>query len=64
MDPTDKARLEPNCQNCNRESTDRRDCAGKAKERDCDDVLAVSDDQEDTWNDQSRRERMAKAMYE
>ena len=43
------------------ESPDRRDDTVKAEQRDSVDVLAVSDDQEDTWNDESRRERLAKA---
>ena len=44
--------------------SDRRDDTVKAEQRDSIDVLAVSDDQEDTWNDESRRERLAQAEYE
>ena len=56
--------MEANGKDCQRQGTDRRNSSIEAEQRDSDDVLAVSDDQEDTWNDEPRRQRMAEAEYE
>ena len=56
--------METDSKDPNGKGPDRRDDTVKAEQRDSIDVLAVSDDQEDTWNDESRRERMAQAEYE
>ena len=64
MDSPDKTRMEANGKDSQRQDTDRRNSVIEAGQRDSDDVLAVSDDQEDTWNDEPRRQRMAEAEYE
>ena len=64
MDSPDKTWMEANGKDSQRQSTDRRNSVIEAGQRDSDDVLAVSDDQEDTWNDEPRRQRMAEAEYE
>lgn len=64
MDTKKQTRMEANGIYIQRQGTDRRNSSIKAEQRDGDDVLAVSDDQEDTWNDEPRRQRMAEAEYE
>ena len=64
MDTSNQTRMEANGKDSQRQGTDRRNSSIKAEQRDSDDVLAVSDDQEDTWNDEPRRQRMAEAEYE
>lgn len=64
MDTSNKTRMEANGKDSQRQGTDRRNSSIEAEQRDSDDVLAVSDDQEDTWNDEPRRQRMAEAEYE
>ena len=64
MDTKKETRMEANGNDSQRQGTDRRNNSIEAEQRDSDDVLAVSDDQEDTWNDESRRERLAQAEYE
>lgn len=64
MDTSNQTRMEANGKDSQRQSTDRRNSVIEAGQRDSDDVLAVSDDQEDSWNDESRRQRVAEAEYE
>jgi len=64
MDTKKETRMEANGNDSQRQGTDRRNNSIEAEQRDSDDVLAVSDDQEDTWNDEPRRQRMAEAEYE
>lgn len=64
MDTPDQTRMEANGKDSQRQGTDRRNSSIEAEQRDSDDVLAVSDDQEDTWNDEPRRQRLAEAEYE
>lgn len=64
MDTSDQTRMEANGKDSQRQGTDRRNSSIEAEQRDSDDVLAVSDDQEDTWNDEPRRQRLAEAEYE
>ena len=64
MDTSNKTWMEANGKDSQRQGTDRRNSSIEAEQRNSDDVLAVSDDQEDTWNDESRRQRMAEAEYE
>ena len=64
MDTSNQTRMEANGKDSQRQGTDRRNSSIEAEQRDSDDVLAVSDDQEDTWNDEPRRQRMAEAEYE
>jgi hypothetical protein len=56
--------MEANGKDSQRQGADRRNSSIEAEQRDSDDVLAVSDDQEDTWNDEPRRQRLAEAEYE
>ena len=64
MDTPNQTRMEANGKDSQRQSTDRRNSSIEAGQRDSDDVLAMSDDQEDTWNDEPRRQRLAEAEYE
>ncbi len=64
MDTSNQTRMEANGKDSQRQGTDRRNSSIEAEQRDSDDVLAVSDDQEDTWNDEPRRQRLAEAEYE
>lgn len=64
MDTSNQTRMEANGNDSQRQGSDRRNSSIEAEQRDSDDVLAVSDDQEDTWNDEPRRQRMAEAEYE
>ncbi len=64
MDTSNQTRMEANGKDSQRQGTDRRNSSIEAEQRDSDDVLAVSDDQEDSWNDESRRQRVAEAEYE
>ena len=64
MDTSNQTRMEANGKDSQRQGSDRRNSSIEAEQRDSDDVLAVSDDQEDTWNDESRRQRLAEAEYE
>ena len=64
MDTSNQTRMEANGYDSQRQGTDRRNSSIEAEQRDSDDVLAVSDDQEDTWNDEPRRQRLAEAEYE
>ena len=64
MDTSNQTRMEANGKDSQRQGADRRNSSIEAEQRDSDDVLAVSDDQEDTWNDEPRRQRMAEAEYE
>ena len=64
MDTSNKTWMEANGKDSQRQGTDRRNSSIEAEQRDSDDVLAVSDDQEDTWNDEPRRQRLAEAEYE
>ena len=64
MDTPNQTRMEANGKDSQRQGTDRRNSSIEAEQRDSDDVLAVSDDQEDTWNDEPRRQRLAEAEYE
>ena len=64
MDTSNQTRMEANGKDSQRQGTNRRNSSIEAEQRDSDDVLAVSDDQEDTWNDEPRRQRLAEAEYE
>ena len=64
MDTSNKTWMEANGKDSQRQGSDRRNSSIETEQRDSDDVLAVSDDQEDTWNDEPRRQRMAEAEYE
>ena len=64
MDTPNQTWMEANGKDSQRQGTNRRNSSIEAEQRDSDDVLAVSDDQEDTWNDESRRQRLAEAEYE
>ena len=64
MDTSNQTRMEANGKDSQRQGADRRNSSIEAEQRDSDDVLAVSDDQEDTWNDEPRRQRLAEAEYE
>lgn len=64
MDTSNETRMEANGKDSQRQGADRRNSSIEAEQRDSDDVLAVSDDQEDTWNDEPRRQRLAEAEYE
>ena len=64
MDTPNQTRMEANGKDSQRQGSDRRNSSIETEQRDSDDVLAVSDDQEDTWNDEPRRQRLAEAEYE
>ena len=64
MDTKKETRMEANGNDSQRQGTDRRNNSIEAEQRDSDDVLAVPDDQEDTWNDEPWRQRLAEAEYE